>query len=537
MPQPKRLDIIIAARDRASAALKRVAKTIGAVGLAGAAAGVALGGAAIAGLVLLTKNAFGTADVLAKTADRLGITTEALGGLRHAAELSGASVSTLDKGLEKMARNLDEAKTGIGPAAEAIDRLNLNAADLARLAPEKAFAEIGQAITNLSQPSERVAVAFDLFGRSGVQLLNTLALGKKGLADVQKEAEGLGITMSREAALAIEKANDAMTRMHGALQGLGNIIAPALAPLVERFADFATRILPKVAHGLRVAIQSAVAFAAGASGALDVVRNAFHNVGETVGAVLGSIWGNAKITFGNIATIIGNLADKEIRGRILGNLKTAWFDFWDSAFIKAKQVLAALQNFTARQIIKIQTKLSGGDVEMALDMFDRNARKDAEIAARNQLGARDPSLAFNEAMTDLFKGTQGLAFIGPQLRGLGESSELTKALEKMQQAGLRLPPAIETAIEETAAAAKQGEEDRAGAASERGTRGTAGLALGRQFLGLGARGRAGLDPMARAADAAEKQTHISERIVLGLEELRKQFARGRDQVAVIRGGA
>ena len=54
-------------------------------------------------------------DLQAKTADRLGITTQALGGLQHAANLYGATNEELTKSLQRMQQGLGQvAQTGTG---------------------------------------------------------------------------------------------------------------------------------------------------------------------------------------------------------------------------------------------------------------------------------------------------------------------------------------------------------------------------------------------------------------------------------------
>ena len=74
----------------------------------GALAGI--GGAAAFGA--LVKSSFATIDALAKTADKLGVSTQALVGLRHAGELAGLSQQNLDTSLEKMTLRISEVADG-----------------------------------------------------------------------------------------------------------------------------------------------------------------------------------------------------------------------------------------------------------------------------------------------------------------------------------------------------------------------------------------------------------------------------------------
>ena len=58
-----------------------------------------VGAVGAAGFGALIKSSINAGDELAKTADKLGVTTQALAGLRHAAELTGVSTGTMDMAL------------------------------------------------------------------------------------------------------------------------------------------------------------------------------------------------------------------------------------------------------------------------------------------------------------------------------------------------------------------------------------------------------------------------------------------------------
>ena len=78
---------------------------------------VALAGAG--GMGALVKSSLDAVDALAKTSQKLGITTEALAGLRHAAELTGVKTQTLDMAIQRMTRRVAEAAAGTGEAKAA----------------------------------------------------------------------------------------------------------------------------------------------------------------------------------------------------------------------------------------------------------------------------------------------------------------------------------------------------------------------------------------------------------------------------------
>ncbi|KKK73749.1 hypothetical protein LCGC14_2890710, partial [marine sediment metagenome] len=80
-----------------------------AIGVAMVGMGVAAIGAAAASV-----KAFASmGDEVQKMAIRTGLSTEALSELRHAAEISGASLTTIEKGIKKMSKTIVDADEGM----------------------------------------------------------------------------------------------------------------------------------------------------------------------------------------------------------------------------------------------------------------------------------------------------------------------------------------------------------------------------------------------------------------------------------------
>lgn len=193
--------------------------------------------AAVAGGALFVRAQAEAIDTTAKLADRVGETTEALVGLQHAGNLAGSSAEEINAAVDKMARTMGEAAQGSESAQQALANVGLRIEDVQRLKPVELFGLIGERIQGLATEQERAAAAADLFGRSGQALLNTLALGREGIAAMEAEAEKLGLTFSRVDAAKVEAANDALTRVGAVVQGLGRTLAVELAPYIEAAAN------------------------------------------------------------------------------------------------------------------------------------------------------------------------------------------------------------------------------------------------------------------------------------------------------------
>ncbi len=251
MPVVSTLAVNLTARTAAfDKKMKKSKKQVSAFSKVAAKAGATLkrfsaigAAAAVAAFVLITKSAMKTIDVTAKLSDRIGIATEDIIALRHAAEITGVSGEALDKSLEMFVRRLGEVRQGTGEAKVALKELGIDVNKLVTLSPAAAFSLIADEINKMALQADKAVIAYQLFGRAGTKLLNTLALGSGGLAEMKKEAEELGLTFNRFDAAKIEEANDAIQRMKESFTGIGQDLAIQLAPAIKAIADITTEAI------------------------------------------------------------------------------------------------------------------------------------------------------------------------------------------------------------------------------------------------------------------------------------------------------
>ena len=196
--------------------------------------------AGVGGLGALVGSSFRAIDALDKTSQRLGIASDRLAGLRLAAEeTAGVASNTLDMALQRMVRRVGEAAHGTGEAQGALKELGLEAKALAGLTPDQQFARIADAMSKAENQSDRVRLAFKLFDSEGVALVNTLKEGSAGLEKFQEDAVKLGLAVGAVDARLVAAANDQLARAKALMQGVANVVAVKLAPVIavltERF--------------------------------------------------------------------------------------------------------------------------------------------------------------------------------------------------------------------------------------------------------------------------------------------------------------
>lgn len=199
-------------------------------------------GAAVTAPLLGSAKAFSEmGDRMAKMSQRTGISVETLSELAYAAELSGADLDTLEGSLRKMQKAIVAAAEGSESATDALGKLGLTVADLRGLSPDQQFKLIADRLSQIQSPAVKAALAMELFGKSGTQLLPLMSEGAKGIEALQQQARDLGLTMSTEDAKAAEALNDAYDTLWKVVKQGVFVIGSALAPTLKAVSEWIIR--------------------------------------------------------------------------------------------------------------------------------------------------------------------------------------------------------------------------------------------------------------------------------------------------------
>lgn len=221
----------------ASTKLQNFSK-LAAAGLAGLATAAAASGVAIGEL---TRRAINFADEIGKTAQKIGMTSESLSQLEYAAKLSDVSLGQLQVGLGQLAKNMQDGDKAFAALGISV----LNSEGYLRTT-EEVLLDIAERFVGMQDGAGKTAIAMQLFGRSGADLIPFLNAGRDGISQMTDQAQRLGLTISTQTSQAAEGFNDNLTRLGAALTGLGNKIAERSAPALKNLTD---RIVAFVEEG------------------------------------------------------------------------------------------------------------------------------------------------------------------------------------------------------------------------------------------------------------------------------------------------
>ena len=366
--------------DKTRKVVNSSAKVMAGFGVAGVAAFTAI----------YTKNAQ-FIDQQAKTADRLGLTTQALSGLHHAAEQTGASTEALNMGLQRMTRRIGQvAATGSGEAKVALDQLGISIDEIKNKSPDEQFALIAEKMADVSSQGQKVFLTQKLFDSEGVKLLNTLNLGADGIKAMMDEAEALGFAINRVDAAKVEMANDAFDRAQKSTHSFGQALATETAPIIAALSDMWTESA-KEAGGFGQVAQNVVVGVAKGIGFLSDMGRGLQVVFMLVRQAVAEVW-NAQIQlFNNVGQWGAGFLEKlglDVSGA--QNLQS----FAESFNATTDQLGQELQNFLDEPMPSEKIKTWIADVQQKFQVAAEEQTK------KSKVNLEDLLLDTNTADTD-----------------------------------------------------------------------------------------------------------------------------------------
>lgn len=230
-----------------------------------------------------------TGDAIDKASIRLGIGAERLQSLQYAAKMSGATADDMNSALGKLNENIAKAAAGKNEElASLFKKLGISLRDAnghVRTAAD-VLPEFADAIQRNTNSSVRARMAIAAFGDAGQKLIPMLQDGSKGLADMEKKAHDLGLTMSQDDVKAAASLGDKFTDLGSVFDSFGNTISAKLAPVLGPLIDDLTEFLAKNKDAFAGRLSEAVSKLADSLKKVDFEKLAneamdcFHAIGE-----------------------------------------------------------------------------------------------------------------------------------------------------------------------------------------------------------------------------------------------------------------
>ena len=219
--------------DNAGDRFDKLGGVLKSVGTALAAGVVAIGAAVISSgkaIYDMANDVAAAGDEVDKLSQQLGLSAEGYQEWDYVLSQSGVEINNLTTGMKTLTNSLDDAKNGSSSAIEKFDRLGISMSDLEGLSQEDVFALVIESLQAVTDETEKAALANDLFGRSGQEMLPLLNQTAESTQALKDKAVELGMVMSNESVDAAVAYTDAMDTLQRTFTGVKNNILSELLP-------------------------------------------------------------------------------------------------------------------------------------------------------------------------------------------------------------------------------------------------------------------------------------------------------------------
>jgi phage-related protein len=221
-----------------------VLKGVGKTALVGAAGVVALTG----GMAAVAKKSAEATDRIDKMSQKLGISRNGFQELDFVASQSGTSIDSLSMGMKTLAVKAVEASEGTGIGAEAFEKLGVSVLDSnGKLKnQETLLKESISAMQGMEDGTAKAALASDLLGRSGQELMPLLNGTTGSMEEMTQKAHDLGLVMSGESIDAGVQFTDTMDQLKRSFSVVGTEVGTALMPIFQDLAEIVIENMPAI---------------------------------------------------------------------------------------------------------------------------------------------------------------------------------------------------------------------------------------------------------------------------------------------------
>lgn len=334
-------------------------------------------------------------DRVDKLSQKIGMSRQGFQEWDFILSQSGTNIEKMQVGMKTLVNRMEESAKGSGVGADALKRLGVSATDSSGnlKKQEQVMEEVVRKMQDMPEGAEKSKLAFDLFGKSGLELMPLLNSVGGSVDELKDKAHELGLVLSDEAIDAGVNFQDAMDQLKRSLGGVGTQILATLMPTVtewagqiavltgkvQKFAQEHPRLiqlLTKVAGGLLLAKAGALGLKLGflqaKKGVFDILgtierlksANLIGGISKVKGLIMGMSGGIlpviAAITAIAVAIklVMGNV--DAIREKIRGVFGEGGVAIFDKFVATVRQIGGAIKGI-----------LGGGAAEGVSSFFDK----------------------------------------------------------------------------------------------------------------------------------------------------------------------
>lgn len=176
-------------------------------------------------------------DEIDKNSQKVGLSATSYQKWDYAMNIAGTSMADCTVGLKTLTNKFDDAINGSKSANETFERLGLSIDDLKGKSREDVFATTVTALQNVTDETEKAALANDLFGKSGQNLMPLFNMTEEELNEVMADTEKYGMLMGEDAVKASAQFQDSLTKLQSTFTGVKNNLISNFLPGITSIMD------------------------------------------------------------------------------------------------------------------------------------------------------------------------------------------------------------------------------------------------------------------------------------------------------------
>ena len=204
-----------------------------------AVAGAAVIGKATSSLKEFAQQAASAGDKIDKQSQALGISRKAYQEWDYILSQNGSSIDSLGTSMKTL-------NTAILNGKDSVKKLGISYEQLQGMSMEEQFEAVVKAMQDMPESAEKSALAVELFGKNGMQLLPLLNSSATSVDELKKKFSELGIEMSDSQIDNAVHYTDAMDTLQRTFDGIKIAIGSELLPVMTDWANKAASYAGKL---------------------------------------------------------------------------------------------------------------------------------------------------------------------------------------------------------------------------------------------------------------------------------------------------
>lgn len=274
--------------------------------------------AAGAGMMAMAKNSAAAADDVDKMSQKIGISRAAYQELAFACSQSGTDVTKLQGGMKTLTNQMQSAAEGGKTASAAFDALGLSIYDSSGQlkSQEDMMFEAMAALQGVEDQTMKSALATDLFGKAGSELMPMLNGAAGSIDEMREKAHELGLVMSDDTVDAGVAFTDSIDQMSRSVKAIGIEIGAAFMPILQQMLAWVVEHMPEI----RAIIDEVIAFI---KSGIEQLQAFWNEHGEQISQAVTKVFSAIQQVIERVMGVIQGII-KTVTGIINGDWSLAW---------------------------------------------------------------------------------------------------------------------------------------------------------------------------------------------------------------------